>query len=91
MDDLIKLLSLCKCGIYLTVNEHRDYYQSAEEKLNEMHEREEDPDITDEVRKKIIETNNIIILQFYPNTPIGSFTVLHYDIREALKIALETF
>lgn len=28
MDKLKKLMARCKCGVYLAVNEHRDYYDT---------------------------------------------------------------
>lgn len=88
MDKLKQLLARCKCGVFLTVNEHRDYYQSATERLDELACMECPPEYTDEVRAKMIETNTIIELQFYPDTPIGSYTVLHYDLDSALDEAL---
>jgi len=88
MDNLKKLMAKCKCGMFLSVNEHRDYYMTAEESLKELASRECPPEITDEVRKKIIETNTIVELQFYPNTPIGSYRVIHHDLDAALTEAL---
>jgi len=35
-DDFKKLLARCKCGVFLIVNEHRDYYETAEQKLEEL-------------------------------------------------------
>lgn len=88
MDKLKLLMSHCKCGVYLTVNEHRDYYQSAEVKLEEYAVRECPPDISDETRAGIVKTDTIIDLQFYPDTPIGFYHVIHYDLDIALDLAL---
>ena len=89
MDKLRQLLSLCKCGVYLSVNEHRDYYQSAEDRLGELYEqRESPPDIDHDIRKIMIESDTIIELQFYPETPIRFYTVWHYDLDVALTQAL---
>jgi len=38
MEELIKK---CKCGVFLTVNEYRDYYQTVQDWLNEHNEKEE--------------------------------------------------
>lgn len=89
MNNLIKLLFLCKYGVFLTVNEHRDYYRTVEQKLNELSTAENISEISNEIKQKMIETNTIIELQFYPNTPIGSYILLHYDIEKILEEAIE--
>jgi len=38
---------------------------------------------------KIYETNNLVHIQFYPDTPIGFYNILHYDLDKALDLALE--
>lgn len=89
MDKLKQILNRCKCGVFLTVNEHRDYYQSAIEKLEELDCLECKPNIDVDVQKKMIELDTVIELQFYPDTPIGSHSIYHYDLDEALNRALE--
>jgi hypothetical protein len=89
MDKLKTLLERCKCGVFLTVNEHRDYYQSPQEKLGEIARWECPPNIPDDVRQRIIETDTIIELTFYPDTPIGSYQIVHYDLDVAIDEALE--
>jgi hypothetical protein len=84
MDKLTKLLSQCKCGVYLNVNAHRDNYETAELALDAF----DDFVIEPEVRAKIIETNTLIDLHFYPDTPIGFYKVLHYDLEAAIDEAL---
>ena len=83
-----RLLSCCKCGVFLTVNEHRNYYDTAEKALMEAAGRECPPEIASEVRQRMIETDTIIALQFYPDTPIGSYEVWHYDLESTLDMAL---
>ncbi len=78
----------CKCGVFLQVNEHRDYYQTAEESLFEKSGYESPPEIDEEVKKVMIDTNTIIHLQFYPNTPVGSYSIYHHDLDAALDEAL---
>lgn len=91
MDNLKKLLEKCKCGVYIQVNSHRDYYMTAEQQLKELEEQGQikKSDIDPEMRTKMIELNTIIEVQFYPDTPVGSYSIYHYDIEDALKIALE--
>ncbi len=91
MEKLQKLLDKCKCGVHLTVNQHRDYYQTAEEALKEKEGYECPPEIEPEVRAAMIDKNVIIDLQFYPHTPIGSYSIYHYDLDMALDEALECF
>lgn len=91
MEKLQKLLDKCKCGVHLTVNQHRDYYQTAEEELKEKEGYECPPEIEPEVRAVMIEKNIIIDLQFYPHTPIGSYSIYHYDLDMALDEALACF
>lgn len=85
-DKLKTLLKRCKCGVFLTVNEHRDYYESARERLDYYFECP--PAVAPEVRAKMIESDTIIDLQFYPDTPVGSYQILHHDLDAALDEAL---
>ncbi len=89
MEKLEKLLGKCNGGVFLTVNEHRNYYQTAEEALLEKDGYECPPEIEPEVRKTMIEKDIIIELQFYPDTPIGSYSIYHHDLDAALDEALE--
>jgi len=91
MDKLKELLSKCKCGVYLTVNEHRNYYQSVAERLEEIACFEAPPDIPQEIRTKMIETDTIVQIQFYPDTPIGFYFIYHWDLDAALTKALNCF
>jgi hypothetical protein len=45
--------------------------------------------LSEEIANKMIEHNTIIDLQFYPNTPIGFYSIYHYDLEMALDEALE--
>ena len=91
MDKLKELMSKCKCGVFLSVNEHRDYYQTAEEYLAKKEEFECPPEIEPDVKKVMIETDTIVELQFYPATPIGSYSIYHHDLDAALGEALACF
>jgi len=91
MEKLKKLLSKCKCGVHFTINEHRNYYQSAEEKLEELAHFECPPNILEEIKLKMIEIDTIIEIQFYPDTPIGFFSIYHWDLNKAIDLALQCF
>lgn len=89
MDKLTQLLERCKCGAYLTINQHRDYYETAAVRLYEYYDFMEcTPDVSDEVRAEMIKRDTIIDLQFYPDTPVGSYQILHFDLEAALDEAL---
>jgi hypothetical protein len=86
MDKLKMLMERCKCGVHLTVNDHRNVYETAEQALENLPEFVQE--IAPEVRAKIIETDTLIDLHFYPDTPIGFYKVLHHDLDAALDEAL---
>jgi hypothetical protein len=88
MDKLKCLLARCKCGVFLTVNEHRDYYNTVAEALEKLGGIGCPPRIADDVRAAMIATDTIISIQFYPHTPIGSYSVYHHDLDAALEQAL---
>lgn len=88
MDKLKKLLSKCKCSVCLEVNKHRDYYQTVEDYLSDM-ECGGPIDVDQEVRDKMIELDTVVEVQFYPDTPIGFYNILHYDLDTALDEALK--
>ena len=85
MEKFKDLLGRCKCGVHLSVNEHRDFYEKAEQYLIDSRADEHAPP---EVIAKMIETDTIIRLQFYPNTPVGFHLIWHHDMDEALNLAL---
>lgn len=87
--DLLKqLLARCKCGVYLTFNEYKDCYWKTQEGLDDIDARECPPRYSDDVRAGILRTGNLIELQFYPETPVGSYTIVHHDLEQALRDAL---
>jgi hypothetical protein len=84
MTKLKEIMSLCKCGVFVSVNAHRDYYESVDENLDDRVD-----EIKPEVMKKMVETNTIIHIQAYPETPVGFNQVFHYDLDAALDEMLE--
>lgn len=86
---LARLIARCKAGVHLTVNEHRNYYESAEHRIDDWYAGLECPPTIDaETRRLMIETDTIVDLIFYPDTPIGSYHIVHYDLDHALVEAL---
>lgn len=91
-DKLEKIKSLTKCGIHLTINQHRNYYETAKESINLM-QLEDKLDFVggQETIDKCIELDTIICLQIYPNTPVGSFVLYHYDLDTILQYACDLY
>jgi hypothetical protein len=91
MEKLKKLIERCKCGVHITVNEHRDYYETVEQHFKSNPIKEEDlEDIESDFYEKMKELNTIVELQYYPDTPVGFYKIYHYDIEMALDEALSS-
>lgn len=54
MDALKTLPARCQCGVYLKMNEHRDYYDTPAQRLEELDSRECPPEISAVVRAGIL-------------------------------------
>lgn len=89
MDKLKTLMAACKCGVYLEVNPQRSVYDTAEQWFAN-HEAILGPldDLPPETRAEMIRLDTVIDLHFYPDTPVGFFRVLHFDLDAALDEAL---
>ena len=85
---LKELMARCKCGVLLSVNEHRVYYETPAQRLAWYDDLACPPEIGDEVRAGILSSGNIVDLHFYPESPIGFYQIVHYDLDEALRLAL---
>jgi hypothetical protein len=80
MEKLKKILNACKASVSIDVNNHRCFYQTVEEYLIEAKAK-----VEPQILNKMIEKNTIIEIQAYPDTPVGSYTVYHYDIDSAIN------
>ena len=74
-----------KCGLYLSHNEYRDCYETAEEWLREYR----DDVVSDDEYQLCIQTGEIWKLQWYPKTPIGSCSVIASTLEKVLEAARE--
>lgn len=63
-----------KCGLFLTHNEHKDYYESVESWVSNFESWKEDF-IDEEDMNLCFKTDECWSLQWYPETPIGSYVV----------------
>jgi hypothetical protein len=81
---LPELIRLCKASVTLEANDHRSCYQTVQQFMEDEEGAEVEPD----VMQKMIDTDTIIRLQFYPLTPIGFYVIYHYDVDLAVQQAL---
>ena len=75
-----------KCGLFLTHNEHKDYYETVATQVEDGRI-EEDHWVSEEEKQKAIDTDEMWELQWYPDTPIGSHTLVASTL-EAIRAAL---
>jgi len=74
-----------KCGLFLTHNEHRDYYQKLEEYMEERSDLLKE--MTEEDRAECIRTDSLWTLQWYPDTPVGFCHVAGPTLERVLELA----
>lgn len=87
---LQELISKCKGTVYLTINAQKSDYQTAT-KYVEENKLAEEHDVPLDIINEMIARDIIVALQFYPDTPIGFYLIYHYDVNEAVKLALTAF
>ncbi len=77
-----ELVSRCKAGVNLDVNEHRNYYESVKERLENF-----DDEIEPTLREGMILADTMYRLQFYPDTPVGFYVVYGLTLEACLQRA----
>ena len=79
-----------KAGLYLTHNEHKDYYETVAVRVG-YHPSIDDEHywVSPEDKQKSIDTNELWELQWYPDTPVGFHKVCGSTLDIVLKRALE--
>jgi len=77
-----------KCGLYLTHNAHKDVYLTAEEWLNDQGGGHVDW-LDEAERQKAIETDEVWSLQWYPDTPIGFYTLGAASFDRLMELVVE--
>lgn len=69
-----------KCGLYISHNPHKDYYETVEEYFKNY----SSEFISTEQQKVSIQTDELWEIQWYPDTPVGFYCV-HAASLTALK------
>ena len=78
-----------KAGLYLTHNQHKDYYETVEEHVNEYVNMDKEYFVSEEDYQKCVDTNELWELQWYPETPIGFHKVIGSSLEIVLQRAME--
>jgi len=87
-DNLLKeLIELCKCEVSISVNTHRNYYETVEDNLRDVIDNKE---VSDEVYQEMKRRDTVIRVQAYPDTPVGFYSAYHWDISIALQEVIES-
>jgi len=89
MSNLNELIGLCKACVAIEINDHKSVYTSVAEHMNEHPACEFLHEIEPDVLQKMIDTDTVIDIQFYPDTPIGFYKIYHYDIDMAIDMAID--
>lgn len=82
MDKLKKIIDHCKCGVFITIDDHKNSYADIIMSVDML------DGVPDEIKNKMIEMDTIVEVQCYPDTPIGFFHAYHYDLDAALSEVL---
>jgi hypothetical protein len=92
MEKFKELVLLCKASVEISVNNNKDYYQTAKEYIEGQSQMNKDiiEEIGEDVYNEMIKRDIVVEIQAYPNTPIGSYKIYHYDIDMAMDEMLNT-
>lgn len=85
-------MHLCKCSVSISVNSHRDYYQSVESYIKDQDVNNDGlvDEIGIDIYEKMVESNTVVNIHCYPNTPVGFFSIWHYDLEMAMDEMIKT-
>jgi len=77
-----------EASLHLTHNQHKAYYLTVEQSIErDDHGYQADDWVSEEQKQKAIATNECWTLQWYPDTPIGSYTMSAADLDVLLDAA----
>lgn len=83
MEKLLELFSRCKSTVEIRYNQHKSYYDTVEQNIEE-----DKNNIDAEVLEEMIRRDTVISIQFYPHSSIGFHIVHHYDLEKAVNKCL---
>lgn len=91
MEKLKQLIAKCKASVTVSVNPHKDVHESVAQYIGQCISDEDKEDIPADVFAEMIKQDTIVNVHFYPNTPVGFYSIYHFDVEKALDLALDTF
>ncbi len=75
-------------GMFIEHNEHKMYYDPIEKAVNDI---DDSKWVSPEEKQKALETNEIWSIQWFPKTPIGSYTFYASTLEALFKFIEENF
>jgi len=84
MTDLLELVKLCKGEVSVEFNPHRNEYRS----ITEQVELFSDGEVSAADLQRMVNTDTLVVVRAYPNTPVGHFMVMHWDAEVAIQQVL---
>lgn len=92
MEKLARLSYICNGSVYISINDHRSLGETVKEYIDRMElikNWKKAYEIGMDVYEKMVNTNFMIELEFYPHASSAyRHTVYHYDLELALDVAL---
>ncbi len=83
-EKLFRLAQRCRSSVEVSINQHRCWHQTLGDYLEHSAGGSE---VEPAVWNEIVRRNFLIDLTFYPDTSVGSYQILHYDLEAALDRA----
>ena len=83
MNRLKELKARCKGGVSIFFDEHKVNYAQVDDQLVS-----DGVQVSKDIKDKMNELDSMVYIYFYPDTPIGLYTVNHYDIGLAVDECL---
>lgn len=80
------IVKVCKAEVDITFNANTSSYMTVKEYI-ENDDRYED--VEARVKNRMCDTDSMVEVYFYPDTPVGPYHIAHYDLEMALDEAIE--
>lgn len=83
---LMKIMARAKCEIIININSHRTNYESVQSYFETLESfNPDDPIVREDVLGGMVNLDTICEIMVYPDTPIGSHSVYHWDLGTAIE------
>lgn len=80
-----------EASLHLTHNQHKAYYRTVKESIEDGdHGYQKDDWVSEEQMQKAIDTNECWELHWYPDTPVGSYSLSAADLDVLLEAASQS-